>query len=96
VAGSRRFYRVRRAGPQVSPVPAARAGRDRRRPWWRRGRLGLAKGLAKEDYALPILEDHKMSVAEARTEVEAEGFTFDRLIRALPRQHILVFRKPKA
>jgi hypothetical protein len=37
-----------------------------------------------------------MSVAGARTEVEAEGFTFDRLIRALPRQHILVFRKPKA
>jgi hypothetical protein len=35
-----------------------------------------------------------MSIKEARTEVEAEGFTFDRVIRSLPRQHILMFRKP--
>ena len=48
----------------------------------------------KEDPDLPILEEHKMSVKEARTEVEAEGFTFDRSVRGLPRQHILIFRKP--
>ena len=48
----------------------------------------------KEDPALPILPDHKMSVTEVRTEVEAEGFTFDRLLPQLPRQHIIVFRKP--
>jgi ubiquinone/menaquinone biosynthesis C-methylase UbiE len=48
----------------------------------------------KEDRNLPILEEHKMSIKEARTEVEAEGFTFDRVIRSLPRQHILMFRKP--
>lgn len=48
----------------------------------------------KEDPGLQILPDHKMSVAEVRTEVEAEGFTFDRLIPQLPRQHIIVFRTP--
>ena len=34
-----------------------------------------------------------MSVAEARVEIEAEGFTFER-DRGLPRQHIIVFRRP--
>jgi predicted methyltransferase len=48
----------------------------------------------KEDPNLPILPDHKMSVIEVRTEVEPEGFTFDRLISQLPMQHIIVFRKP--
>jgi len=48
----------------------------------------------KEDPRLPIMADHKMSVAEVRAEVEPEGFTFDRLIPDLPRQHIIVFRKP--
>lgn len=48
----------------------------------------------KEDPNLQILPDHKMSVAEVRTELEAEGFIFDRLIPQLPRQHILVFRTP--
>lgn len=46
----------------------------------------------KEDPSLQILPDHKMSVVEVRTEVEAEGFAFDRLIPQLPRQHIIVFR----
>jgi len=48
----------------------------------------------KEDRDLPIREEHKMTIKEARTEVEAEGFAFDRVIRSLPRQHILIFRKP--
>jgi predicted methyltransferase len=46
----------------------------------------------KEDPSIPIADTHRMSVAEVRTEVEAEGFIFDRLIPGLPRQHIVVFR----
>jgi hypothetical protein len=49
----------------------------------------------KEDPSIPIADTHRMTVAEARTEVEAEGFAFDRLLTALPRQHIIVFRKTK-
>jgi len=48
----------------------------------------------KEDPRLQIMADHKMSVSEVRTEIEPEGFTFDRLIPDLPRQHIIVFRRP--
>ena len=47
----------------------------------------------KEDPSIPIAYTHRMSVAETRTEVEAEGFQFERLISGLPRQHIIVFRK---
>jgi predicted methyltransferase len=47
----------------------------------------------KEDPNLPISPTHRMSVAETRTEVEAEGFVFDRAVEGLPRQHIIVFRK---
>ena len=46
----------------------------------------------KEDSSIPIAPAHRMSVAEVRTELEAEGFQFDRLIPGLPRQHIIVFR----
>jgi ubiquinone/menaquinone biosynthesis C-methylase UbiE len=45
----------------------------------------------KEDPGLPIAPTHRMSVAEVRMEVEAEGFRFDRLISELPRQHIFLF-----
>jgi hypothetical protein len=34
-----------------------------------------------------------MSVADLRTEIEAEGFRFERLVGDLPRQHIVVFRR---
>jgi predicted methyltransferase len=47
----------------------------------------------KEDPRIPIAYTHRMSVAEARTEVEAEGFTFNRLVLGLPRQHIIEFRR---
>ena len=47
----------------------------------------------KEDPAIPILLDHKMSVAEAKTEVEAEGFKLEPVIEILPRQHILIYTK---
>jgi predicted methyltransferase len=47
----------------------------------------------KEDPSIPIAYTHRMSVAEVRTEVQAEGFTLDRTVEELPRQHILIFRK---
>ena len=47
----------------------------------------------KEDPSVPILPDHKMSVAEAKTEVEAEGFRLGPVIETLPRQHILIYTK---
>ena len=56
------------------------------------GRLVLLE-YRKEDPAVPILPDHKMSVAEAKTEVEAEGFKLGPVIEALPRQHILIYTK---
>jgi SAM-dependent methyltransferase len=49
----------------------------------------------KEDPNVPILPDHKMSVAEAKTEVEAEGFKLGPVIEALPRQHILIYTAAK-
>ncbi len=55
---------------------------------------GMLKILQDKVRNLPILPDHKMSVADVRTEVEPEGFIFDRLVSQLPMQHIIVFRKP--
>jgi ubiquinone/menaquinone biosynthesis C-methylase UbiE len=57
------------------------------------GRLVLVE-YRKEDPSIPIREEHKMTVAEARMEVEAEGFTLSKVDEALPRQHILIFTKP--
>jgi SAM-dependent methyltransferase len=56
------------------------------------GRLVLIE-FRKEDAGVPIREDHKMSVREARLELEAEHYRFDRVIDVLPWQHILVFRR---
>jgi ubiquinone/menaquinone biosynthesis C-methylase UbiE len=57
------------------------------------GRLVLLE-YRKEDPEIPIRPDHKMSVAEAKLELEAEGFTLSQVNESLPRQHILVFTKP--
>ena len=57
------------------------------------GRLVLIE-FRKESPEVPIREDHKMSVREARMELEAEDYRFDRVIDVLPWQHILVFRPP--
>ena len=54
------------------------------------GRLVLLE-YRKEDPSIPIRPEHKMSVAEAKLEVEAEGFTLSKVDDALPRQHILIF-----
>ena len=56
------------------------------------GRLVLFE-YRKEDPQVPIRFEHKMSVAEARLELEAEGFLFSRLDDRLPRQHIMIFSK---
>ncbi len=53
------------------------------------GRLVLLE-FRKEDPNVPILEVHKMSVAEAKAELEAEGFALERVINVLPWQHIIV------
>jgi len=55
------------------------------------GRLVLIE-YRKESPWVPIRDEHKMSVKEARMELEAEGYRFDRVIDVLPWQHILVFR----
>ena len=54
------------------------------------GRLVLLE-YRKEDPTVPIKFEHKMSVAEAKMELEAEGFTLAKVDEALPRQHILIF-----
>jgi ubiquinone/menaquinone biosynthesis C-methylase UbiE len=54
------------------------------------GRLVLLE-YRKEDPTVPIKPEHKMSVADAKMEVEAEGFMLQRVDEALPRQHILIF-----
>jgi SAM-dependent methyltransferase len=54
------------------------------------GRLVLLE-YRKEDPTVPIKPEHKMSVADAKMEVEAEGFTLSKVDEALPRQHILIF-----
>jgi SAM-dependent methyltransferase len=54
------------------------------------GRLVLVE-YRKEDPSIPIRLEHKMTVAEAKMEVEAEGFTLARVDESLPRQHILIF-----
>lgn len=56
------------------------------------GRLVLIE-YRKEDPTIPIKPDHKMSVREAKVEVEAEGFALTRVDESLPRQHILIFTR---
>lgn len=56
------------------------------------GRLVLLE-YRKEDPDVPIRLEHKMTVAEARLELEAEGFSFSKVDSRLPRQHILVFTR---
>jgi ubiquinone/menaquinone biosynthesis C-methylase UbiE len=56
------------------------------------GRLVLLE-YRKEDASIPIRPEHKMSVAEAKMELEAEGFKLNRVDDGLPRQHVLIFTK---
>lgn len=56
-----------------------------------RGRLVLLE-YRKEDPSIPIREEHKMSVEEARAELAASGYRLVRVNEDLPRQHLLEFR----
>jgi hypothetical protein len=56
------------------------------------GRLVLLE-YRKEDPNIPIRPEHKMSVQEVRTELEAEGLKLQPVIEILPRQHILILTK---
>jgi ubiquinone/menaquinone biosynthesis C-methylase UbiE len=71
-----------------SPQTFMRRLRDTLKP---DGRLVLLE-FRKEDPKVPIRAEHKMSVDEARRELTADGFVFDRVIDVLPWQHILIFR----
>ena len=54
------------------------------------GRLVLLE-YRKEDPGIPIRLEHKMSVKEAKLEVEAEGYLLSKVDESLPWQHILIF-----
>jgi ubiquinone/menaquinone biosynthesis C-methylase UbiE len=54
------------------------------------GRLVLLE-YRKEDPSIPIRLEHKMSVREAKLEVEAEGFALSKVDESLPWQHVLIF-----
>jgi ubiquinone/menaquinone biosynthesis C-methylase UbiE len=69
--------------------------------------LGVAKGLKPggllyhleyraEDPQVTILRLHKMTEQQAIREVEAAGLKWLETLDFLPRQHVLVFRKPAA
>jgi ubiquinone/menaquinone biosynthesis C-methylase UbiE len=55
------------------------------------GRLVLLE-FRKEDPKIPILEVHKMSVAEVKQEMEAEGYAIDKVLEGLPWQHLIVIK----
>ncbi len=56
------------------------------------GRLVLLE-YRKEDPSIPIREEHKMTVAEVKAELEPQGFVMSKVIETLPRQHILILTK---
>ncbi|MDP2319657.1 MAG: methyltransferase domain-containing protein [Acidobacteriota bacterium] len=62
------------------------------RPVFKPGGRFVLLEYRKEDPKVPILEVHKMSVAEVKMELEAEGFVIDKVIDVLPWQHIIVLR----
>src|SRR5580693_4766903 len=59
------------------------------------GRLVLLE-YRKEDPKVPIREEHKMTVAEVKAELEPQGFVLSQVIETLPRQHILILTKAAA
>jgi SAM-dependent methyltransferase len=56
------------------------------------GRLVLIE-YKGEDADIPILPSHKMTVAQAKLELESEGYVLVSANSSLPRQHLLTFRK---
>jgi ubiquinone/menaquinone biosynthesis C-methylase UbiE len=49
----------------------------------------------KEDPNVPIRFEHKMTIEEAKAEIEVEGFRLEKVDPSLPRQHILIFSPVK-
>lgn len=62
------------------------------RPVFKPGGRFVLLEYRREDPRVPILEVHKMSVAEVKMELEAEGFVIDKVIDVLPWQHLIVLR----
>lgn len=56
------------------------------------GRLVLIE-YKGEDPTIPIIPSHKMTVVQAKLEVEHEGFVLTATNSSLPRQHVLIFTK---
>ncbi|HEX5229805.1 MAG TPA: class I SAM-dependent methyltransferase [Bryobacteraceae bacterium] len=56
------------------------------------GRLVLLE-YRKEDPNVPIREEHKMSAAQVKAELEPQGLVLSQVIETLPRQHILILKK---
>jgi SAM-dependent methyltransferase len=56
------------------------------------GRLVLLE-YRKEDPHIPIRTEHKMSINEVKSELEAEGLRVEKVLNDLPRQHIFIVRK---
>ncbi|MEO8525642.1 MAG: methyltransferase domain-containing protein [Caldimonas sp.] len=48
-----------------------------------------------EDPKVPIKALHKMSEAQVRREAAVHGLAWERTVETLPRQHLVVFRKPR-
>jgi ubiquinone/menaquinone biosynthesis C-methylase UbiE len=59
------------------------------------GRLVLIE-YRGEDPAVPIRNEHKMTVAQVKTELEAEGFVLGPVDESLPRQHMFFLTKSAA
>lgn len=74
-----------------NPAPFLKGLRKALKPG---GRLVLVEFRA-EDPEVPIKPEHKMTVEQARKEVETNGFGFKEVIETLPWQHIIIFEKPK-
>lgn len=71
------------------PQSMLRHIRDALRPG---GRLVLLE-YRGEDASVPIQPLHKMTVAQAKVEIEAEGFVLSGVREELPWQHILIFTR---
>ncbi len=60
-----------------------------------KGRLVLVE-FRGEDPEVPIKEEHKMTLAQVRREIEPMGFAFVESNEELPWQHVIIFEKPAA
>jgi ubiquinone/menaquinone biosynthesis C-methylase UbiE len=56
------------------------------------GRLVLLE-FRKEDPAVPIRLEHKMSIADVKAELEPEGFQIEKVLDTLPWQHMIFLQK---